>query len=117
MPHFNEQGHDTYLCQICGNVFDAQTEPAVWRADLTGRASAGNVCRGCVTEHSERTAAAAQDRRPVRQRPFPARFPGTDAVTGKRFAAGAMIQRVPGTSGKYTVAAPAPAVRETAAVA
>lgn len=51
MPHFNDEGHDTALCQLCGNVFDVQIEKSHWAPDLTGSPSAGLVCDTCYKEH------------------------------------------------------------------
>ena len=44
MPHFDKNGNDTVLCQLCGRVVNSAT----WRPDLTGNKSAGNVCSLCV---------------------------------------------------------------------
>jgi hypothetical protein len=50
MPHFDEQGRDTVICQKCGKVV---TE-ASWRPDITGSKSAGNVCATCESAYDVR---------------------------------------------------------------
>lgn len=49
MPHFDEFGRDTVLCQKCHEVV---TE-ANWRPDITGSESAGNVCADCEKKFEE----------------------------------------------------------------
>lgn len=44
MPHFNELGHDTYICQFCGQIKDGQLDLSVW---VEGR---GNKCSTCNFE-------------------------------------------------------------------
>ena len=39
MPHFDEHGNDTWLCQKCDRVFQSHVKP-VWLD--------GNVCKDCV---------------------------------------------------------------------
>ncbi len=43
MPHFNDQGQDTAICQLCGTI----TTQVKWRPDLTPTKSACNVCQTC----------------------------------------------------------------------
>ena len=68
-----------YICQICGMDLDSVKFPPVWRTDLTGRTSAGNVCPSCLGEAvqsdydqpvgvSERSLNSAARREEVRQR-------------------------------------------------
>ena len=47
MPHFDEQGRGTWLCQVCTNVYHDGIE-SQWRPDITGHESAGNACPDCV---------------------------------------------------------------------
>lgn len=55
MPHFTSEGNDTYICQVCGQVFDCVHCPPVWRTDITGHESAGNVCPSCLKKNEEKT--------------------------------------------------------------
>jgi hypothetical protein len=48
MPHFSEDGNDMYICQVCGRQLDSVKHPPVWRTDVTGNKSAGNVCPTCL---------------------------------------------------------------------
>jgi len=50
MPHFDEDGNDTYLCQAgCMRVLSATAENMpVWRPDITGHEGAGNTCPDCL---------------------------------------------------------------------
>jgi len=48
MPTFSEAGNDEYICQMCGEVFDAVFYPSQWRPDITGSENAGNVCSTCA---------------------------------------------------------------------
>lgn len=52
MPHFDSEGNDTYLCQLCGNVRSVTTRDTLpqWRPDLTGHEGAGNVCPTCIKQ-------------------------------------------------------------------
>jgi hypothetical protein len=104
MPHFNAAGHDTYICQVCTGIFDAVTATATWRPDITGHVSAGNVCPGCLAAACKPSGTPAGP-----AAAFAARYAGTDARTGSRFAAGTLIVRCPGG---YAVAEPAPAAHE-----
>jgi rubrerythrin len=47
MPHFDEYGGDTWICQVCGKIKNSLV-PSVWRPDITGHKSAGNVCPDCL---------------------------------------------------------------------
>lgn len=49
MPHFDEHGRDTVICQLCGRT----VSEATWRPDLTRNKSAGNVCAACVAKSKE----------------------------------------------------------------
>lgn len=53
MPHFSDEGNDTYICQKCARIFDSVKYPSEWRPDITGKESAGNVCPSCVAKHSQ----------------------------------------------------------------
>ena len=44
-------GVDTYICQKCAKIFCSKCNPSVWRPDITGHKSAGNVCPGCLKTH------------------------------------------------------------------
>ena len=49
MPHFcSKCGADTYLCQVCHRAMCSREYPSIWRPDITGHSSAGNVCPSCV---------------------------------------------------------------------
>lgn len=50
MPHFDENGRDTVICQVCVRIV---TE-ATWRPDITGHKSAGNVCNRCLANHQQK---------------------------------------------------------------
>ncbi len=50
MPHFDEFGGDEWVCQICGKIQNSRVIP-VWRTDVTGHESAGNVCPKCMELH------------------------------------------------------------------
>ncbi len=41
---------EDYLCQACGRICLETNEPSVWRPDITGHKSAGNVCPTCLQE-------------------------------------------------------------------
>lgn len=45
-------GQDTYICQSCGRELCAEVYPPVWRPDITGHSSAGNVCPTCLDPRS-----------------------------------------------------------------
>jgi hypothetical protein len=49
-PHFSQSGNDTYICQVCATIFDSVECPPVWRPDLTGNRSAGNICPACLKD-------------------------------------------------------------------
>jgi rubrerythrin len=53
MPHFDENGLDTWICQKCCKIFTLKTMPQ-WRPDITGRTSAGNVCPSCIEKHESK---------------------------------------------------------------
>lgn len=55
MPHFDEDGNDTYICQVCAQIKSSVKNPPQWRPDITGSKSAGNVCIGCVKERTKET--------------------------------------------------------------
>lgn len=44
---WHSQTHDTYICQVCGNVFCSGCHEASWRTDITKNKHAGNVCPEC----------------------------------------------------------------------
>ena len=50
MPHFSKccPGSDDYICQVCGKIRCSGCKPSVWRTDITGYPSAGNVCPECL---------------------------------------------------------------------
>lgn len=47
MPHFDENGEGTWICQVCGIIYP-DSIPSEWRPDITGHESAGNVCPTCL---------------------------------------------------------------------
>lgn len=49
MPHFDSQGRDTAICQVCGTI----THQVYWRPDISGHKSAGNVCGDCQRRHDD----------------------------------------------------------------
>ena len=51
MPTFGATGADMYICQVCGYDLDSGQLPPVWRPDITGMQSAGNVCPACLKKH------------------------------------------------------------------
>lgn len=54
MPHFDEFGGDTWICQAPGhqgNRVQSSRVPSAWRTDITGHESAGNVCSSCIAKH------------------------------------------------------------------
>ncbi len=51
MPHFSPTGHDLVLCQKCGRDIDCGKDEPHWRPDITGNASAGNICPECLLKH------------------------------------------------------------------
>lgn len=55
MPHFSKccPGADEYVCQICGQIKCSGCQPSVWRPDLTGHKSAGNVCPDCLKQKTK----------------------------------------------------------------
>jgi hypothetical protein len=55
MPHFSPSGHDMVLCQVCGRDIDTSKEKVVWRPDITGHKSAGNVCAACLSHHGSKS--------------------------------------------------------------
>lgn len=57
MPHFDENGNDTVICQLCASI----VSKAEWRSDLTGNKSAGNVCLPCIKKCDEEAATVAGD--------------------------------------------------------
>lgn len=50
MPHFNNQGVETVICQKCHKVVPGSQ--ATWRPDITGHQFAGNVCSDCLRKHA-----------------------------------------------------------------
>lgn len=52
MPHFDKEGRDTWICQICGSTYSSYVKPE-WNPKLTGHTSAGNVCPSCRHSHDE----------------------------------------------------------------
>jgi rubrerythrin len=50
MPHFDENGYETWICQVCKRVYNTTVHPE-WRPDITGHPSAGNVCPSCIAKH------------------------------------------------------------------
>jgi len=57
MPHFstcrkteNCRYADTWICQLCGNIYCGGCVDSQWRPDLTGHESAGNVCPACLSK-------------------------------------------------------------------
>lgn len=89
------------------DAFDGEALDEMNREDAAGYSFEDASAAARRTQPANRPVAA-----PAAQRPagFAARFPGTDAVTGHRFAAGTRIVRCPGG---YTVA---PGVTPAAAV-
>lgn len=57
MPHFDENGFDTVICQVCARIVSTGKEEVFWRCDITGSASAGNVCEGCVAAYEAEASA------------------------------------------------------------
>lgn len=58
MPHFcncGNTGCENYVCQVCGRIKCSTEQPSVWRPDITGHKSAGNVCPMCLKKYEERT--------------------------------------------------------------
>lgn len=51
MPHFDENGHDTYICQVCAKIKSSAKSTPEWRPDITNNKSAANVCEDCVKKH------------------------------------------------------------------
>jgi hypothetical protein len=56
MPHFDEHGHDTWLCQVCKQVFNSCVALPKRRPDITGSKSFANVCAACVDFNDNYTA-------------------------------------------------------------
>ena len=49
MPHFDENGRDTVLCQVCLKVQPLTTGHEVtWMQPIPGKAYNGNVCNACL---------------------------------------------------------------------
>lgn len=49
MPHFCPKcGADEVICQRCGRILCSKENKISWRPDISGHASAGNVCQSCV---------------------------------------------------------------------
>ena len=48
MPKFCGCGADMYICQVCGRDLCSDDFPPEWRPDITGSASASNVCPDCL---------------------------------------------------------------------
>lgn len=47
MPHFNQNGQEISLCQVClRDVTESD-----WRPDITGHKGAGNTCLVCIAKH------------------------------------------------------------------
>ena len=55
MPHFSSccPGVDEYICQKCAKIFCSKCQPSVWRPDITGHKSAGNVCPSCLKNYNK----------------------------------------------------------------
>ena len=53
MPHFDEDGYDTWICQICAKVYSSGKVNSEWRTDITGNEHAGNVCPNCIEAHKD----------------------------------------------------------------
>lgn len=72
MPHFDEFGGDSWICQICAQTQNSRA-PYAWRPDITGNKSAGAVCAACIRLHGEtgftgdllRTAEATRHKGPI----------------------------------------------------
>ena len=47
MPHFNENGEGTWICQACARIYPDSVE-SEWIPQLTGSEQAANVCPRCV---------------------------------------------------------------------
>ena len=52
MPHFDEDGNDTWICQICGQI-QKHNASYTWAPEITGHTSAGATCGKCVEVHKE----------------------------------------------------------------
>lgn len=50
MPHFDQYGNETWICQICGRI-KPSSEISDWRPEVTENRSAGNVCLPCLETH------------------------------------------------------------------
>ena len=48
MPHFDSEGYDTWICQVCGNVYSSKNHTPVWMTPVPGRRFNGNVCKPCM---------------------------------------------------------------------
>lgn len=51
MPHFDEDGKQTWLCQVCCNIYNTDIRPE-W-ITIPGRKYAGNVCPDCLKKIKE----------------------------------------------------------------
>jgi len=49
MPHFDEHGNDTAICQECGRVGTQERMGFVWQTLKRNPKLSGNVCAKCAT--------------------------------------------------------------------
>jgi len=59
MPHFDDSGIGTWICQVCTTIYNDLIE-SQWRPDITGLDSAGNVCPQCLKLFNEQNQDDAQ---------------------------------------------------------
>lgn len=62
MPHFTDDGRDTYICQVCACI---KADTPTWRPDITGHKGAGNVCPSCLAKHNAAATVARSHQQPA----------------------------------------------------
>jgi len=65
MPHFCNCGADEYICQKCAKVLCSKDYPSVWRPDITGYESFGNVCPICLSKYEMENSIDSPDKAPI----------------------------------------------------
>lgn len=50
MPHFDENGYGTWICQSCGRIYNDLIR-SVWATPVPGKGFSGNVCPTCVEKY------------------------------------------------------------------
>lgn len=52
MPHFDENGIGTWICQLCAGIYNNLIK-STWMTPVPGKTFDGNVCPSCVSSYAE----------------------------------------------------------------